>query len=253
VRLQGGMLDTTEISFHNGGGQFEWTSGTLHVGTFSGNLLNQGGTLAPGHSAGTTTITGSYTQQFGGNLEIEIGFTPGAIGHDRVNVSSFAELHGELQLALLDGFVPGASSTFTILTAASGILGAFSNIANGARLDTIDDLGSFQVNYGAGSAFNPNHIVLSNFLPNTLPGDFNDDGVVDGADFVMWRKVDLGPAAYNTWRQHFGESLGGGSSADVFDGAVPEPSSSLALAASVIAGGMLVRRGYRVSMPAECA
>jgi T5SS/PEP-CTERM-associated repeat protein len=218
VRLQGGTLDTTAISFPNGGGQFEWTSGTLHVGTFNGNLVNQGGTLAPGHSAGTTTIAGSYAQQSGGKLEIQIGFTPGAIGYDRVIVSSLADLNGELQLALLDGFVPGASSTFTILTTASGIVGAFSNIANGARLDTIDDLGSFQVNYGAGSAFNPNMVVLSNFIPNALPGDFNDDGVVDAADFVMWRKLNLGSAAYNTWHQNYGESLGGSIS-----NSIPEP------------------------------
>jgi hypothetical protein len=99
--------------------------------------------------------------------EIEIGGASGGIAHDVVNVANFAYLSGQLQLALLNGFAPGASDTLTILTAANGIFGAFSNVADGARLDTIDDLGSFQVNYGAGSAFNPNQVVLNNFIPTT--------------------------------------------------------------------------------------
>ena len=34
----------------------------------------------------------------------------------------------------------------------------------------------------------------------TLPGDFNDDGTVDAADYVVWRKTDGTQAGYNTWR-----------------------------------------------------
>ena len=73
VRLQGGTLDASAIGFQGAGGQFQLTAGTLHVGTFNGNLLNQGGALSPGHSAGLTTIVGNYTQQAAGNLDIEIG------------------------------------------------------------------------------------------------------------------------------------------------------------------------------------
>jgi hypothetical protein len=47
-----------------------------------------------------------------------------------------------------------------------------------------------------------------------LPGDFNRDNAVDGADYVMWRKG-LGtthtPADLVDWRLHFGESAGAGS------------------------------------------
>jgi T5SS/PEP-CTERM-associated repeat protein len=241
VRLQGGTFDTTAISFHPGGGQFEWSSGTLHTGTFNGDLLNQGGTLAPGHSAGTTTITGSYTQQSGGKLEIEIGGTTAGSAYDVVNVTSSASLNGQLQLALLNGFAPGASDTFTVLTATGGIFGTFSNAANGARLDTIDDLGSFQVNYVAGGGINPTRVVLNNFVPNVLPGDFNDDGVVNAADFVVWRKFNLAPAAYNTWRSHFGQTNGSSSSATA-NAAVPEPASLCLLVTSFLAASSLHRR-----------
>ena len=43
----------------------------LDVGTVHGDLLQQGGTLAPGNSPGLTTITGDYTLA-GGVLELEL-------------------------------------------------------------------------------------------------------------------------------------------------------------------------------------
>ena len=40
----------------------------------------------------------------------------------------------------------------------------------------------------------------------SLPGDFNHDGTVDAADYVVWRKTDGTQAEYNTWRTHFGQT-----------------------------------------------
>jgi hypothetical protein len=217
------------------------------VGTFTHNLTNQGGTLAPGHSAGTTTIVGSYTQQNGAALQIEIGGNSPGTGYDVVNLLStinlgMANLGGELRLALLGGFVPSASTNFTVLTAPDGIAGAFSNVANGQRLTTTDGNGSFQVNYGLGSAFDPNQIVLSSFAAVPLPGDYNHNNVVDGADYVVWRntvgqtgaglpadgngnnQIDNGD--FNVWRSHFGQMAGSGAalpSAKPLSAAAPEP------------------------------
>jgi hypothetical protein len=36
-------------------------------------------------------------------------------------------------------------------------------------------------------------------------GDFNGDLVVDAADYVMWRKTNGTPAAYDLWKANFGE------------------------------------------------
>jgi hypothetical protein len=58
-----------------------------------------------------------------------------------------------------------------------------------------------------------------------LPGDFNADGFVDAADYVMWRK-DNSVGAYADWVAHFGESLSG-SGGDGNDGSVPEPGTWL--------------------------
>lgn len=60
----------------------------------------------------------------------------------------------------------------------------------------------------------------------SLPGDYNGNGKVDAADYVLWRKTPTGfggnPAGYNTWRSNYGNSSGSGSSL-VSGSAVPEP------------------------------
>jgi hypothetical protein len=65
----------------------------------------------------------------------------------------------------------------------------------------------------------------------SIPGDFNNDGTVGAADYVVWRKGRLGstytPADYTAWRTNFGRSTA--RSAAVGIGAalptVPEPSA----------------------------
>jgi hypothetical protein len=72
--------------------------------------------------------------------------------------------------------------------------------------------------------------------PEPIPGDYNDDGIVNAADYTVWRNslgavgsnlpadgngsgsVDAGD--YAIWKMHFGESFGGGGSGSA---AVPEP------------------------------
>jgi hypothetical protein len=72
----------------------------------------------------------------------------------------------------------------------------------------------------------------------TLPGDFNGDNRVDGADYVVWRKG-LGTTYtqndYIVWRSHFGQTAASGSSLNVTDAspAVPEPSSLVLLLLAV--------------------
>jgi sulfatase modifying factor 1 len=63
-----------------------------------------------------------------------------------------------------------------------------------------------------------------------LPGDFNHNGTIDAADYVVWRKSDSAPAGYNQWRSHFGVPSGNGSSsAGVSQAAVPEPANLVLL------------------------
>jgi hypothetical protein len=66
------------------------------------------------------------------------------------------------------------------------------------------------------------------------PGDFNGDGVVDTADYVVWRKG-LGsiytPDDYEVWRANFGSTWSIGASS-LPDAAVPEPASMLLVLAA---------------------
>jgi hypothetical protein len=78
-----------------------------------------------------------------------------------------------------------------------------------------------------------------------LNGDYNNNGRVDGADYVVWRDNvgttnplpndptggTIGPTQYNTWRSNFGLGAGAGSGLGV--SAVPEPSSLLMAVAIV--------------------
>lgn len=63
----------------------------------------------------------------------------------------------------------------------------------------------------------------------TLAGDFNNDRVVDAADFVVWRKQSDGTANYQLWLQNYGVGNDGGSSS-----AVPEPGSMMLIAVAAM-------------------
>jgi hypothetical protein len=74
-------------------------------------------------------------------------------------------------------------------------------------------------------------------IPSTsLPGDFNDDGAVDAADYVVWRKNSGSASEDATWAANFGQVEGGDGSSNV-----PEP--PIAVLVMVIVMAMLV--GYR--------
>jgi hypothetical protein len=64
-----------------------------------------------------------------------------------------------------------------------------------------------------------------------LPGDFNRDGTVDAADYVMWRKTDSGNSqGYTDWQANFGEgTVAGGGSTSPSDDGVPEPATPVLL------------------------
>ena len=242
VRLQGGTMATTDFDLQ--GGEFQWTSGTLHVGVYNGNLVNSGGTLAPGQSAGGTTIFGDYTQQTGATLEIEIGGTATATQHDFVDVNGAVLLGGSLELALIDDFLPSPDNEFIVFNA-DDLSGFFRNAGNGQRVDTTDGLGSFLVHYGPTSAFNPNQIVLTDFEPANaagLPGDYNQNCVVDAADYTVWRDHlgqmftlpnedpnstpgQVTAEDYDFWKTRFGQSTGNSAPAT----AVSEPACSVPL------------------------
>ncbi|HEY3392831.1 MAG TPA: hypothetical protein VGK58_08995 [Lacipirellulaceae bacterium] len=69
----------------------------------------------------------------------------------------------------------------------------------------------------------PDYTLTSLLAPPGLDGDYNEDGRVDAADYVVWRKSGAA-GGYDTWRTNFGRTQGAEASL-VLSEAVPEPSS----------------------------
>ena len=83
-------------------------------GTISGSIVNSGGLLSPGHSAGSIIINGNYTEGTAGGLLIELGGL--GIGQfDYLDVNGTASLDGTLEIAFLNGFHPAIGDTFHIM------------------------------------------------------------------------------------------------------------------------------------------
>ena len=87
--------------------------------------------------------------------------------------------------------------------------------------------------------------------PPGLTGDYNNNGVVDAADYVIWRKKSgtnaslpndpiggtIGSAQYGQWRAHFGQTLSGsGSGLSAGATSVPEPAAFVLL----LIGGLVI-------------
>jgi autotransporter-associated beta strand protein len=212
---------TLSITGSIAGGAVVNDGGTLQgLGTIGGLVtVNAGGILAPGTSPGTLTI-GGLAMLPGSTLNFEIGNPQ----RDHVVISGggAVSLSGTLNVSLLDGFTPTLGQSFPLFEGAIGsITGTFNSINvptfNGLTFDIVQDAGSILLQVGEAA---------------NIPGDFNNDGTVDAADYVMWRKTNSLPTGYNTWRMNFGRTAGSGSASDA---TVPEPAAALSF---VLAAGM---------------
>jgi hypothetical protein len=238
----GGKLDAQVVNIDAGR---LFGSGEIFVGTgpFRGVVRNLGGSVDPGAigAAGQLTIDGDYSQLDGGTLEIDLAGTTPVTQYDRLAVGRNAFLDGTLEVGLL-GFTPSVGAEFTILTAGDGVFGQFDNLLLPA---------GFQWNV----VYNPTNVVLSVIGLGGLVGDYNADGAVNAADYVLWHNS-MGATGsslpadgngdqvvdhddYLVWRSNFGKTAGASGSAAVTVAGVPEP-TSFALGVLTIAVGFVV-------------
>ena len=87
--------------------------------------------------------------------------------------------------------------------------------------------------------YNPTNVTLK--VVSGLAGDYNQNGAVDAADYVVWRKN----RRHASWLQHlahhhFGQISGSGAGASS-NAAVPEPATLVMMAFA--AAGCWLRRG----------
>ncbi len=145
------------------------------VGAVEPDVLNTGGDVAPGESAGLLTFQRDYQQTLGGRFDVEIGgYTPGT-EHDQLVVDGAASLSGTIRVQFLDPFVPNVGDEFVILTAGDGVSGAFQ------CFDEITVGGGFvEIVYEE----NLVKAVIVRRLTPTVVGDLDLDGDVDPADLA---------------------------------------------------------------------
>jgi T5SS/PEP-CTERM-associated repeat protein len=207
------------------GGTF--SASTLSLGFINTNKLTGNGdvtaavtnpcTVAPGAPLGTLHITGSYTQTSSGVLQIELGGTAAGTQYDRLNVSGSVTLAGTLAVTL-SSYTPAQNDLFDILdfTSRTGTFGTVSlpPLTGSLEWDT-------------------SKLYTDGTIAVVLPGDFNQSGIVDAADFAVWRKG-LGTMYtandYVAWRNHFGRSAAGSTGL----AAVPEPATAILLCAALL-------------------
>jgi hypothetical protein len=175
---------------------------------------------------GTTTVTGGYNLN-GGTLETEFGGVGNPI--DLVDVTGnldIALVGTLLELLPLGGMAAG---TYTLMQTTGGTLtGMFENVTD---LGIYDDL--FGVQYTATT-------VTLTLDFDLLVGDFDLNGVVDGADFLKWQQ-DPTIGSLADWETNYGMVA----SLSASSAAVPEP-NSLAL---LSLGGLLALRTFRRAKP----
>ena len=218
------------------------TGGTLSIGQHgtlteegkvTGNVTNSGLT-APGAPAGFLAIDGNYLQTSAGKLQISLGGQADAV-FDKVIVNGTASLSGTLEL-LLDSsggspLVPQLGNSYDVLSATGTVSGGFSTCI----LPALSPGLMWNVHTG------PHAVTLS----ISLAGDYNHNGIVDAADYSIWRDTlgstsDLradgdsngivNAADYSVWKMSFGAS-GAGTAANSASRlqSVPEPATAPAL------------------------
>jgi T5SS/PEP-CTERM-associated repeat protein len=204
-------------------------------GNVNGSVANGSGTVAPSSltsSYGTLHITGAYNQFTGGKIQIEIGGTTLGTEYDRLAASNSIGLGGTLQVTLAPSFTPAQGNVFDILDFTS-TNGTFSTLTLPALPGSLE--------------WDTSKLYTEGKIAVVLPGDFNQNGIVDAADYTVWRKG-LGTtyvaADYTTWRSHLSKTATGsaaGLSASL-TGAVPEPTPLMLVLFGIVASTAMPRR-----------
>jgi Tol biopolymer transport system component len=177
--VQNGVLTISKIG--------STSSAAVFLGEVSGSGTMGGGgdvflegDLRPGNSPGTISFNNNIFLGAETNVEMELGGMMAGVERDKIVVNGDLTLNGSLTLKLIDAgsgsYLPDGGSALELISATGEIDGEFEDTNLMPRGGVTLDL-----DYGA------NAVTL---LVSGVRGDYNYDGVVDGADYVVWRKLE---------------------------------------------------------------
>jgi fibronectin-binding autotransporter adhesin len=96
-------------------------------GTVGGIVAASGGTVAPGNSIGTLSVTGNVAFAAGSTYQVEVN----AAGQgDRINATGIATLSGGTVQVLAESGNYAAATSYTILSANGGVTGQFAGVTS---------------------------------------------------------------------------------------------------------------------------
>ncbi|MEM8865020.1 MAG: hypothetical protein AAGF31_05685 [Planctomycetota bacterium] len=229
----GGLNDVFGPVRNNFGGDISITNSSTTI--FHDEVINDGTiSIMPGSTA--VFLNGLISQQ-GSTLLANVAGTNDDTGFGVAEVVGAATLSGSLEIGSITGVEPTLGDEFALLSASGGVSG--------------DLLLTQAPSPGEGLAWDlaveANQVVLSVVAAGS-PGDFNGDGLVNAADYTVWRDnlnatdesainfagdgfsgVDVGD--YLIWRENFGAAASAAVTAPV-----PEPASLYCL----LAGSLIV-------------
>jgi hypothetical protein len=214
---------------------------------------------------GKATFTFIVTVNFAGR-NLVAGLTSGIVpidggGHFDLSTTTVAFTSGDLAYRSSTGSPVGFASIAGKSDTLSGT-GTLSSLVQGTQ--TTETLAlpvnsTFVLQPDTTTTVNltlTGQLVATSTFATPLPGDYNQNGVVDAADYIVWRKRSgsgtslpnddtpgVGPDDFTRWRAHFGQTVSGnGSGSNLLAGInVPEPSCLGLLVGALILSGVRFR------------
>ena len=190
-------------------------------------------------------------------LQSNVNVAPTSCTHCAINPQTAVGLtagNAKLILVTVDGRQPGFSEGLNYVELADLMKNTY-GVTNAINFDGGGSTTMVMNFYGDGSAGQVLNVpsdgsersVGTNLAVFALPnGDYNQNGVVDAADYIVWRKSIGGQPAYDAWRQRFGSSPGSGSGF-AEGGSVPEPSVAIILSLAIWCVAALIRPSQSAS------
>jgi hypothetical protein len=198
---------------------------------------------APGTPTGVTfssfTGTQSYHIRPGMNASGQVAFFGKVTGSVITTANDFGiwatDLAGELHLVAREGDTidvdPGAGTDLRTINVLSFYTGTGNEDGNHSGLND-SGLIAFSATFVGGGGG-----VFVSDLVSGLPGDYNANGTVDAADYVVWRKgldTTYTQDDYTVWRSNFGKPAANGA-AVINSSSVPEPATLIVLVVGMLA------------------